>query len=223
MCSSDLKTPPPTLDRLNQEISRIMRRADIVERFAKDAVDTLSGTRAEFAAIVRSDPTLRARWGTEADRLLRVAEEAVAPFDEDFRSGPGPDEGHLVCPYLKKPLPLNMQNALARAWLALADATGDARYRERVTKLAVFFRQRIRTEGDGAATWAYWPPLSGTNDTFEDISHASINVDFMDQCHEHGIVFTREDLERVGRTFTLHVMLADDRIDRKSTRLNSSH
>ena len=84
--------------------------------------------------------------------------------------------------------------------------------RERVAKLAVFFRQRIRTEGDGAATWAYWPPLSGTNDTFEDISHASINVDFMVQCHEHGIVFTREDLERVGRTFTLHVMLADDRI-----------
>ena len=189
------------------------------ERYSKGqrytwAVHTgmIAAPLARFAAIVRSDPTLRARWGTEADRLLRVAEEAVAPFDEDFRSGPGPDEGHLVCPYLKKPLPLNMQNALARAWLALADATGDARYRERVTKLAVFFRQRIRTEGDGAATWAYWPPLSGTNDTFEDISHASINVDFMVQCHEHGIVFTREDLERVGRTFTLHVMLADDRI-----------
>ena len=78
------------------------------ERYSKGqrytwAVHTgmIAAPLARFAAIVRSDPTLRARWGTEADRLLRVAEEAVAPFDEDFRSGPGPDEGHLVCPYLR--------------------------------------------------------------------------------------------------------------------------
>lgn len=167
---------------------------------------------ARFAAIVRSDNTLRTRWGQDADRLLRVAREAVAAFDEDYRPGPGPDEGHVYCPYLAKPLPLNMQNALARAWLAIADADGAPAYRERVTRLANFFRHRIRTEKDGSDTWAYWPPLTGANDTFEDISHASINVDFMVLCHEHGIVFRREDLERVGATFRQHVMLANDQI-----------
>lgn len=167
---------------------------------------------ARFAAIVRSEDALRKRWGQDADRLLRVAQEAVAAFDEDYRPGPGPDEGHVYCPYLAKPLPLNMQNSLARAWLAIADATGAPAYRERVTRLANFFRNRIRTERDGTATWAYWPPLSGVNETFEDISHASINVDFMVLCHEHGIVFGREDLARVSATLRLHVMLADDQI-----------
>jgi hypothetical protein len=167
---------------------------------------------ARFAAIVRRDATLKARWGNDADRLLRVAQDAVAAFDDDYRPGPGPDEGHVYCPFLAKPLPLNMQNALARAWLAIADATGSAAYRERVTRLANFFRHRMRTEKDGCATWSYWPPLNGANDTCEDISHAAINVDFMVLCHEHGIVFSREDLERVALTLRQHVLLADDRI-----------
>ena len=68
---------------------------------------------AQFAAVVRSDPGLAARWGKAADRLLRVAEEAVAIHDTEYRQGPAPDEGYVYCPYLKKPLPLNMQNALA--------------------------------------------------------------------------------------------------------------
>lgn len=167
---------------------------------------------ARFAAIVKRDPSLSARWGKDAARFLRIAQDAVAAFDEDYRAGPGADEGHVFCPYLAKPLPLNMQNALARAWLAIADATDAPVYRERVTRLANFFRHRIRTEADGTATWAYWPPLEGKNDTFEDISHASINVDFMVLCYEHGIVFGRDDLERVGATFRQHVLLADDRI-----------
>jgi hypothetical protein len=65
---------------------------------------------------------------------------------------------------------------------------------------------------DGSYVWAYWPPLEGAADSFEDISHAAINVDFMVLCSEHGIVFTREDLARLEKTLLQRVLLADDRI-----------
>jgi len=48
---------------------------------------------ARFAAVVRSDPSLKERWAADAARLLKIAEEAVAVHDEEFREGPGADEG----------------------------------------------------------------------------------------------------------------------------------
>lgn len=167
---------------------------------------------ARFAAVVRHDPSLAERWGKDADRLLAVAEAAVAIHESDYLDGPGESEGHLYSPYLKKNLPLNMQNALARAWLAIDDATGKQTHRERVSRLAQFLKNRLRLMEDESYVWAYWPPLEGTNEGFEDVSHAAINVDFIVLCFEHEIVFTRDDVNRIGNTFTKRVLLADDRI-----------
>ena len=167
---------------------------------------------ARFVAVVRNDPALRLNWGKDAERLLKIAEEAVKVHEGDYRDGPGVDEGYLHSLYLKKPLPLNMQNALARAWLAIDDAAGTPKHRERVSRLARFLKNRLRPMDDGTYVWAYWPPLEGKVDSFEDISHAAINVDFMVLCHEHGIVFTRDDLTRIERTLLKRVLLADDRV-----------
>lgn len=172
----------------------------------------IAAPMAKFAAVVASDRKLRAKWGNDAKRIVRLAEEAVAVHDADYREGPGATEGHLHCLFLEKHLPLNMQNALARAWLAIDDATGKPQHRERITRLAQFFKNRLRLMGDQSAAWAYWPPLENAGDSFEDVSHASINVDFMVQCYEHGIVFTREDLEHVKRTLLSRVLLADNRV-----------
>jgi hypothetical protein len=168
---------------------------------------------ARFAATVRGDPSLTARWGADADRLLKVAQDAVGVHADEYREGPGSDEGYIYCPYLKKHLPLNMQNALAEAWLAIDDATRTQRYRERLTRLARFLKHRLRTmEEDGSYVWAYWPALEGNETSFEDISHAAINVDFMVRCFEHELVFTREDLARVEKTLCRRVVASDDKI-----------
>ena len=167
---------------------------------------------ARFAAVVRSVPGLAARWGKDADRLLRVAQEAVAIHDAEYRQGPAPDEAYVYCPYLKKPLPLNMQNALAAAWLAIDDATKTPKHRQQVERLARFMKNRLRPMADGSYTWAYWPPLEGPEASSEDISHAAWNADFMVRCFEHELVFDRADVARLERTLSVRVLLADDRI-----------
>lgn len=172
----------------------------------------ITAPMARFAAVVRSDPKLKDQWNDDAARLLKLAEEAVTVHDDDFREGPAANEGYLYGRFLKKHLPLNMQNALARAWLAIDDATGQAKYLERTTRLAQFLKNRLRPMDDGSYVWAYWPPLDGAGDSFEDISHATINADFMVLCYEHGIVFTRADLARLEKTLFKHVLLADDRV-----------
>jgi hypothetical protein len=172
----------------------------------------IAAPMARFAAIVSHDSALTNRWGQDAARLLRVAEEAVAAHDDEFREGPRPDEGHVYCPYLKKHLPLNMQNALALAWLAIDDATNVPKHRERITRLAQFLRHRLRPMEDGSCAWAYWPALEGATESFEDISHAAINVDFMVRCFEHDLVFTQADLGRLEKTLLTRVVVADDRI-----------
>jgi tripartite-type tricarboxylate transporter receptor subunit TctC len=54
------RTPPEILERMNTEVNRIVKRPDVVQRFARDAVETLGGSRAEFAAYVKAEIE---KWG----------------------------------------------------------------------------------------------------------------------------------------------------------------
>jgi hypothetical protein len=165
---------------------------------------------ARFTAIVRRNPALAGRYAKDADRFLKSAEESVAVHDDQYRTGPGSDEGYLYGLSLGGNLPLNMQNALAIAWISLDDATGTTRHRERTARLARFFRNRLRQTENGAYVWAYRPPLDKPDTSFEDISHAAINVAFATVCFEHRIVFTQEDLGRLERTLLTRVLRSED-------------
>jgi hypothetical protein len=169
----------------------------------------IAAPMARFAAIVRRDASLRLRFGEDAARILKVAEQAVAVHEDEYRDGPGPDEAYLYGLHTGRNLPLNMQNALASAWIYLDDANGLPQHRERVARLARFFRNRLRTSEDGAYVWAYRPPPDRPDLSFEDVSHASINVAFATLCFEHHIVFTREDITRFEKTLRMHVLRGD--------------
>lgn len=165
---------------------------------------------ARFAAVVRTRTEL-ARFEEAAGRYLKAAQESVAVHDSQFREGPAAGEGYLVEPFSGLEAPLNMQNALARAWLAIDDATGEPAHRERIERLARFFKNRLRLMND-AYLWEYRPPLDGAGVGFEDISHAAINVDFACQCYRHNIVFTREDIKRFARTLLTRVLFPGGKV-----------
>jgi tripartite-type tricarboxylate transporter receptor subunit TctC len=54
------KTPVPVLDKLNAEMNKILGRADVKERLDTLAFTPVGGTRAEFAAYIKSEI---AKWG----------------------------------------------------------------------------------------------------------------------------------------------------------------
>ncbi len=167
---------------------------------------------ARFAAIVRKDATLKAKYAAKADEYLAAAQQAVAVHEPDYRPGPGKDEAYLYGHVNQIHLPLNMQNALVRAWIYIDDATGKPDHREHIEKLARFFKNRIRVETDGALVWEYRPPLDGPGTKFEDVSHGSINADFLVLCHEHGIVFNQRDIEGLKKTLLTRVIRPDGSI-----------
>ncbi len=166
---------------------------------------------AQFAATVRRDDRLRARFGKDADRLLQVAAESMAVHDDQFRDGPGPDEGYLYGETVNTRLPLNQQLAPGRAYLWLYEATGEARYRRRAEQLVRFTLNRVRHLPDGTMIWCYWPPLDGAGEGPEDVSHASIVADFLVQCVEHKFA-PDEVLVALERTFLTRVLLGPETV-----------
>jgi len=150
---------------------------------------------ARCAYLIRRDPKLKRRYGTRADRYVKAVEETVHAFDKAWRENKSKKEGWYHGDYLKKGLPLNMQNAMGRTLVALWLATGKDEYRAKAKKLARFFRNRLKHKGKGYV-WSYWPNGRGA----EDISHAAINVDFAFTCYRANIVFTKDDMMKFAQT-----------------------
>ncbi|MBI4580705.1 MAG: hypothetical protein HY718_13445 [Planctomycetes bacterium] len=166
----------------------------------------IAAPMARFGAAVNEHPRLRERFKADAGRFTAIAREALGAHADQFRPGPADGEGHLYGYWLKRGLPLNQQNAPARAWIWLADVAGDRAVLDEPTHLATFLKNRLRLTEDGAYVWGYWPPLDGPGEAFEDISHAAINADFIVLCAENGIVFGQQDVDRVAKTFLTRVM-----------------
>jgi len=51
------KTPAPVINRLYQEVARILNQPDIKEKFFASGVDTVGNTPEEFAALIKTDVT----------------------------------------------------------------------------------------------------------------------------------------------------------------------
>ena len=108
--------------------------------------------------------------------------------------------------------PDNKQNLIASWLLAMHDATGEAVYRERAEAWWRVIRARMTTHDGGKYfVWNYWEPAgpwdyaaSGKPKHWVGVhsngSYYAIDVDCMVNAYEHGLVFTREDMERLIAT-----------------------
>ncbi len=104
--------------------------------------------------------------------------------------------------YPNRILPHNQYLALARAWLILADATGDELYRKRAVAMAKHFKQALRLRGD-TYEWYYWDWIENGepgHSFIEDSSHGHIDVGFVVDAIRRGVVFADEDGKRLART-----------------------
>ncbi len=160
---------------------------------------------ARWVYLVKRDPLLDLRFGDKASEYLDAVKETVDGFDADWREGEVSGEGYYWSNYFDRPLPLNQQNAMGRAMLNIYLATGETRYLDRVEKMAIYFKNRLRIEGDHYL-WNYW----SSGGRVDDFGHGAINVDFAFRSYRAGIVFNVEDMQLFANTFNNSMVLNPD-------------
>jgi hypothetical protein len=166
-----------------------------------------------FIALVRTDPALGAAYRHKADGYLKVIESDLIPkwnlYWRDWRDG-----GLLVSQvdqalsYPGISLPHNQYLALGNALIWLHRITGKQAYRDQAARMARFFKSCLRT-ADDHYLWNYWDSTGEWDKPWdkpaekrpEDTGHGSLDIGFVIDAAEAGIVFDQTDLDRFAHTF----------------------
>ncbi len=199
----------------------------------------------EFAWLVKQDPRLRASYGPRADRYVAEAVTVFLDAEEDWRTGPGKDEGHYVtgergCPFWSDGAGKahNYQASLGRSLLRLGQLTGDRRWQTHAERIARLLKHHLRVADNGSYVWNYWwgpaetgwtrenspsfnTPVWKGHPVVEDSSHGHLEIDFACLCAKNGCVFDEADMRRFAATFLKNVIddrkwTMNDRVDGKA-------
>ena len=147
---------------------------------------------------VKSDPSLAETYRPRAAALEADIIETLDFFEPDYRTVAGGNEGYYLNSYAGGELPFNLYNAAGRTYIALWRATGEQRFADRAEALARHMKAEL-TAVDDRYVWRYatYTPAGSA----EDFSHAGVNVNFMIDAYEAGIVFDDTDMQRLANTF----------------------
>jgi hypothetical protein len=166
-----------------------------------------------FIALVRADPALQRVYGQQADAYLKVIRSDLIPKWKPYWRDCG-DGGLLVAQvdealtYPGISLPHNQYLALGNALIWLYHSTGDSAYRDQAVKMARCFKSHVRL-ADDRYDWNYWDAVGEWDRPWdkpaekrpEDTGHGSLDVSFVVDAAEAGIVFDQADLQRLANTF----------------------
>ncbi len=168
-----------------------------------------------FVDFVKSDSSLVREYGEKADFYLSQVQKTIDSYNDQWISEG--DWGYYQYPegiHNLSFLPFNEQNAAGRVLILLTKVTGKSEYSDKAERLARDFKKSlIYIEDKNAYKWIYSAPSprelnpSGA----EDISHASINIDFAVLAYNNGIVFDETDMERFSNTFTKLIYLGPEK------------
>jgi len=166
---------------------------------------------ARWIEAVLADKALAGRYGEAARGYLAILERHFfAKWDaKAWRELPG-GRGLYYWPprpYQPKPLslPMNQYTAFGRTVIKLWQLTGKQIYRDRAEKMARMVKSLLRVK-DGACWWYYAEPVADWDGrekpSFVEHTHyADMDVGFMVDAYEAGIVFDRQDMQRLTNTF----------------------
>lgn len=167
----------------------------------------------DYAWLAREFPDYYQRNRSTIEKIVQMAEESVNVHDEQWRDGPGEEEGHYVWRHphtdgIRHIRPYNWQSAMGRShWLLHKLGAGEP-HGERAVRLAWFAKRRMAITSTGAYDWAYTMPaepfVEGATmaEYSEDINHAALSASFPILMGHDGVVFDHTDLVRFGKTVT---------------------
>ncbi len=94
---------------------------------------------------------------------------------------------------------INRFAVLGTAEIMLADITGNSTYLEKPRKMARFIKDNMRYISE--CDCYQWPYGLGEYNKIEDISHGSLDLEFMIRAYDHGLHFNLTDMERLVNTY----------------------
>jgi hypothetical protein len=168
---------------------------------------------AEFVASVKSSPVLRAAYGNTAARYdAFIRDNILAKWEPDYRavnSTSGtyvlPDDGSSTIP--RNSVPYNQFLTLGDTFLWLYAADGKAADAARAVKLGNTFKSKLTLQhGKSAYMWQYSDRVLPTDyfnsSSREDASHANLDIRFVIDANQMGLVFNSTDISRFASTLT---------------------
>lgn len=186
-----------------------------------------------FALLVHDRTELQGEFNEPAHKYEAAARESYADIRENWRDGPGKDEGY----YLNSPRgsadaydnighAFNYLGKLASSELILFQLTGDPIYRDHVERIATLFKRRLTLVDNRRYVWDYWyePVTTGWTRKdnisantphhapwlhIEDTSHGALEAEMAANAAKAGIVFNSNDIQRLATTFTEKAVLPD--------------
>jgi hypothetical protein len=211
-----------------------------VDRLQAVTADSLLGEAMAMRPLVLmsgkllEDPALKARYGAQAEKHLRLSERLFEKWDKRnawretkdggmitvvHAFGLTPDGAKWTAEYDKRTEPdggfshpNNKANHVARWLLAMHDVTRKPLYEERAEKRFRLMKSRMKPKDDGTyEIWDYWRP-AGPWDYKADGSpkhwigvhpnggYYSVDTTGIVDAYEHGIVFTKADIDRLVKT-----------------------
>jgi len=168
---------------------------------------------ADFVRLVHQGGEATSALLPRADAMVPLLETAVHEFDDEWHESQSRGIGYYLWPN-GTICPNNQMNAVGCALFLLGDVTGKAEYTDKARKMAVFFGSKLTHVADGDYyVWAYTQKTSdGPPGTGEDISHASINVNFAYVAWQHGATFDDRDMMRLANTVTRCIDLGNGNV-----------
>ena len=159
----------------------------------------------KFCFLVRQNTKL-SEYKNFLETYINFVEKAVSEFDNQWRFDPETKGGSYwfegdepLSTDLKAPMPFNGPLAMGRVLIMLYSLTKKDIYYNKVTALALYFKNNLIETNDGYYIWGYRPNLK-KYPQIEDISHGAIDVDFAILAYKNGIVFYKSDIEKFSKT-----------------------
>ncbi|MGD9496948.1 MAG: hypothetical protein AB7Y46_11660 [Armatimonadota bacterium] len=189
-------------------------------------IGPIYGPMTGLARLVSAEPALQAEFGAAADRLAAAATESMDGWERLWREGPGEGQGYYLSIERGGGLwwdgvmaPMNYLAAAGMVLLDLWECRGDQRALDHATCLARLLQSDLELDAGGAYVFHYWPtsavamwtrenalslntPVYRSSPVPDDLSHGAWSVEFAVRCHQAGVVFSREDMDRFALTFT---------------------
>jgi hypothetical protein len=179
----------------------------------------------EFTLLIKKNPELKQDYGELADNFCDVAETAIKVHDQEWRDGPKTGEGHYIFPKASPmrwdgvSMPHNTQSVAGQVLLNLFRLTGNQKYLYKAAAIAYLLFNRIVYADDGSVWWPYWygevyhgyveedqlsinTPSQAPRQNAEDAAHASLTSEFIYKAYSNGIIFYRQDIEKLQNTLS---------------------